>query len=74
MKLRFWRRHDEIPVVELSRANPVRAGVILIVALAIVVYFGFTKKIPFKHGVHDPRRVRLRARTSTRNPRSASRA
>ena len=50
MKLRFWRRHDEIPVVELSRANPVRAGVIMIIALAVVVYFGFTKKIPFKHG------------------------
>ena len=47
---RFWRRHDEIPVVELSRANPVRAGVIMIVAIALVVYFGFTKKIPFKHG------------------------
>jgi ABC-type transporter Mla subunit MlaD len=50
VKLRFWRRHDEIPVVELSRANPVRAGVIMLVAIAIVVYFGFTKKIPFKHG------------------------
>ncbi len=50
MKLRFWRRHDEIPVVELSRANPVRAGVIMLVAIAVVVYFGFTKKIPFKHG------------------------
>jgi ABC-type transporter Mla subunit MlaD len=50
MKLRRWRRHDEIPVVELSRANPVRAGVIMLVALAVLVYFGFTKKIPFKHG------------------------
>jgi phospholipid/cholesterol/gamma-HCH transport system substrate-binding protein len=49
-RLRFWRRHDEIPVVELSRANPVKAGVILIIAIALVVYFGFTKKIPFKHG------------------------
>ena len=47
---RFWRRHDEIPVVELSRANPVRAGVIMIVVIVLVVYFGFTKKVPFKHG------------------------
>ena len=50
VKLRFWRRHDEIPVVELSRVNPMRAGVIMLVAIAVVVYFGFTKKIPFKHG------------------------
>lgn len=47
---RFWRRRDEIPVVELQRTNPVRFGIVLIVVMAIVVYFGFTKAIPFKHG------------------------
>jgi phospholipid/cholesterol/gamma-HCH transport system substrate-binding protein len=49
-RLRFWRRHDEIPVVELRRSNPVRAGVVFLVLLVIVVYFGFTKHVPFKHG------------------------
>ncbi|HKH79596.1 MAG TPA: MlaD family protein [Solirubrobacteraceae bacterium] len=49
-RLRFWRRHDEIPVVELRRSNPVRVGVVFVVLLAIAVYFGFTKHIPFKHG------------------------
>jgi phospholipid/cholesterol/gamma-HCH transport system substrate-binding protein len=45
------RRHDEIPVSELQRrSNPVRFGIWLIVVLAIVLYFGFTKHIPFKHG------------------------
>ncbi len=47
---RFWRRHDEIPVVELARSNPVRVGIAVLVILALVVYFGFTKRIPFKHG------------------------
>ena len=49
-RLRFWRRHDEIPVVELRRSNPVRVGVVFLVLLVIAVYFGFTKHIPFKHG------------------------
>jgi phospholipid/cholesterol/gamma-HCH transport system substrate-binding protein len=49
-RLRFWRRHDEIPVVELRRLNPMRTGIIFLVLLAIAVYFGFTKHIPFKHG------------------------
>lgn len=49
-RLRFWRRHDEIPVVELRRSNPVRVGVVFLVILLIAVYFGFTKRIPFKHG------------------------
>src|ERR1035437_41356 len=49
-RLRFWRRHDEIPVVELRRSNPVRVGAVFVVLLAIAVYFGFTKHIPFKHG------------------------
>jgi phospholipid/cholesterol/gamma-HCH transport system substrate-binding protein len=49
-RLRFWRRHDEIPVVELRRTKPVRAGLVFLVVLAIAVYFGFTKALPFKHG------------------------
>jgi phospholipid/cholesterol/gamma-HCH transport system substrate-binding protein len=49
-RLRWWRRHDEIPVVELGRSNPVRFAIVFIVIVAIAVYFGFTKHIPFKHG------------------------
>jgi phospholipid/cholesterol/gamma-HCH transport system substrate-binding protein len=48
--LRFWRRHDEIPVVELRRSNPMRVGVIFLAIVVIAVYFGFTKHVPFKHG------------------------
>jgi phospholipid/cholesterol/gamma-HCH transport system substrate-binding protein len=47
---RLWRRHDEIPVVELQRSNPVRFGLVFLLVVAIAVYFGFTKAIPFKHG------------------------
>jgi phospholipid/cholesterol/gamma-HCH transport system substrate-binding protein len=50
MNLRFWGRQQRVPVVDLQRANPVRAGVILIVIILIAVYFSFTKSIPFKHG------------------------
>jgi len=50
MNLRFWSRKRRVPVVELQRANPVRAGVVLIVIVVIAVYFSFTKSIPFKHG------------------------
>jgi phospholipid/cholesterol/gamma-HCH transport system substrate-binding protein len=49
-RLRFWRRRDETPVVELQRTNPLRAGIVVIVVLAVAVFFGFTKHIPFKHG------------------------
>ena len=49
-RLRWWRRHDEIPVSELGRTNPVRFATVLLIALAIALYFGFTKHIPFKHG------------------------
>jgi phospholipid/cholesterol/gamma-HCH transport system substrate-binding protein len=49
-RLRWWRRHDEIPVVELRRSNPMRVGIVFLVILLIAVYFGFTKRIPFKHG------------------------
>jgi ABC-type transporter Mla subunit MlaD len=47
---RWWRRHDEVPVIELQRSNPLRFGLVLLVILVIAVYFGFTKRIPFKHG------------------------
>jgi phospholipid/cholesterol/gamma-HCH transport system substrate-binding protein len=47
---RWWRRHDEVPVVELQRYKPVRIGVLALVIVALLTYFGFTKHIPFKHG------------------------
>ncbi|MFZ1155907.1 MAG: MlaD family protein [Solirubrobacteraceae bacterium] len=37
-------------VVDMQKSNPVRFGIIVLVITAIVVYFGFTKHIPFKHG------------------------
>ncbi len=49
-RLRLWRRHDELPVVELQRSKPMRFGIALVVLLALITYFGFTKHIPFKHG------------------------
>jgi phospholipid/cholesterol/gamma-HCH transport system substrate-binding protein len=49
MKLRWWRRHDEIPVIELGRTNPIRFAVVLLIVLAVAIYFGFTKHLPFKH-------------------------
>lgn len=49
-RVRWWRRYDELPVVELQRSNPVRFGIVVLVVTAIVVYFGFTKHIPYTHG------------------------
>jgi phospholipid/cholesterol/gamma-HCH transport system substrate-binding protein len=49
-RMRWWRRHDQVPVVELQRSNPLRFGIVVILIIAAVVYFGFTKRIPFKHG------------------------
>ncbi len=49
-RLRFWRRRDEVPVVELRRSNPVRFGAVLLVVVVIAVYFGFSKHVPFTHG------------------------
>ncbi|HEU5481029.1 MAG TPA: MlaD family protein, partial [Candidatus Tumulicola sp.] len=46
----WWRRYQELPVPELQRSNPLRFGLITIVLLAIVLYFGFTKHIPGTHG------------------------
>lgn len=47
---RFFKRRDETPVIELQRARPVRFGIAVIVIAVLIVYFGFTKAIPFKHG------------------------
>jgi phospholipid/cholesterol/gamma-HCH transport system substrate-binding protein len=47
---RWLRRRDETPVIELQRTNPVRFGLAVIVIAVLIVYFGFTKAIPFKHG------------------------
>ncbi len=49
-RLRFLSRRDETPVVELQRSNPVRFGIVVLLIVAVAVYFGFTKHIPFKHG------------------------
>lgn len=49
-RVRWWRRHEEVPVVELQRYKPARSGLIVILVVALVTYFGFTKHIPFKHG------------------------
>ncbi len=47
---RWWRR-SEVAVSELQkRSNPVRVGAIFLVVVALAVYFGFTKHVPFKHG------------------------
>lgn len=47
---RMFGRRDQVPVLELQRTNPVRFGVVMIIVIALVVYFGFTKHVPFKHG------------------------
>jgi phospholipid/cholesterol/gamma-HCH transport system substrate-binding protein len=49
-RLRLWRRHSETPVVELGRSSPVRFAIVFLIVIAIAIYFGFTKAIPFKHG------------------------
>ncbi|HEV3035458.1 MAG TPA: MlaD family protein [Solirubrobacteraceae bacterium] len=58
-RLRFWGRRNRVAVSDLQRAHPVRAGVVLLVLIAIGVYFGFTKHVPFKHG------FRLKAQFAT---------
>ncbi len=49
-RVRPWRRRDQTPVVELNRSNPIRFAIVFLVVVAIAIYFGFTKAIPFKHG------------------------
>jgi phospholipid/cholesterol/gamma-HCH transport system substrate-binding protein len=50
-RLRLRHGREEIAVSEQQRrSNPVRFGIVFLVVIAIVVYFGFTKHIPFKHG------------------------
>jgi ABC-type transporter Mla subunit MlaD len=47
---RLFGRQDRVPVVDLQRSNPLRAGIVLVLVIVVGVYFGFTKHIPFKHG------------------------
>ncbi|MGN6373265.1 MAG: MlaD family protein [Solirubrobacteraceae bacterium] len=49
-RVRWWRRYQELPVPELQRSNPVRFGLVVLAIVAVVVYFGFTKRVPFTHG------------------------
>jgi phospholipid/cholesterol/gamma-HCH transport system substrate-binding protein len=49
-RVRWWRRYEQLSVPELQRSNPVRFGLIVLVITALVVYFGFTKHIPYTHG------------------------
>jgi phospholipid/cholesterol/gamma-HCH transport system substrate-binding protein len=49
-RFRLRHRRDEVSVVELQRYNPLRVGALFLVILAVVLYFGFTKHVPFKHG------------------------
>jgi len=59
-RARWWRRQEQVPAAELARrTNPVRFGIALLVIVAIAVYFGFSKHIPFTHG------FRLKAQFST---------
>jgi phospholipid/cholesterol/gamma-HCH transport system substrate-binding protein len=48
--MRLFRRREGIPVSELGRGSRVRFALVLILIVVVAVYFGFTKRIPFKHG------------------------
>lgn len=49
--MRWIRRRDEVPVSELLRGKrPLRIAIFTLIVLAVIVYFGFTKKIPFTSG------------------------
>jgi phospholipid/cholesterol/gamma-HCH transport system substrate-binding protein len=49
--LRWMHRRDEVPVAELLRGKrPFRVALIFLGVIAVIVYFGFTKSIPFTHG------------------------
>ncbi len=47
---RWWRRREDTPVSELGRGSTVRFAIVFLLIIAIAIYFGFTKHIPFKHG------------------------
>ncbi|HXA55503.1 MAG TPA: MlaD family protein [Solirubrobacteraceae bacterium] len=47
---RWWRRRDTAVSELQKRTNPVRTGIVFLIVLLVVVYFGFAKHIPFKHG------------------------
>jgi phospholipid/cholesterol/gamma-HCH transport system substrate-binding protein len=47
---KLWGRHSRVPVSELQRGNPIRAGIVLILVIVLAVYFAFEKKVPFTHG------------------------
>jgi phospholipid/cholesterol/gamma-HCH transport system substrate-binding protein len=49
-RVRWWRREEVAVSERQKRSNPLRFGIIFLLVLAIVVYFGFTKHVPFKHG------------------------
>jgi phospholipid/cholesterol/gamma-HCH transport system substrate-binding protein len=46
----WWRRHDRVPVSQLGRTSPVRFAIVMLLVIVVGVYFGFTKRVPFKHG------------------------
>jgi phospholipid/cholesterol/gamma-HCH transport system substrate-binding protein len=46
----FGRRREAIPVSELGRGSRVKFALIMILVVIVGVYFGFTKRVPFKHG------------------------
>jgi phospholipid/cholesterol/gamma-HCH transport system substrate-binding protein len=50
MSPRIGRRRVAIPVSELGRGSRVKFALIMILVVVVGVYFGFTKRIPFKHG------------------------
>lgn len=47
---RFFHRREAIPVSELGRGSRVRFALVFLLVVAVAIYFGFTKHIPFKHG------------------------
>ncbi len=47
---RWWRRRQEAPAAELNRSNPIRFGIVVVIAVLLLGYFGFTKHVPGKHG------------------------
>jgi phospholipid/cholesterol/gamma-HCH transport system substrate-binding protein len=46
---RFLRRQDQIPASELGKSSTVRFALVMFLVIAVGVYFGFTKRVPFKH-------------------------